>query len=115
VATVFSLALGYAAASAHPSPFQPGARTGTVAGVVHFEGGSTSGVVTVSNLAGKSVAHRDVHSGNDHFRFVLKPGRYQVVLRFDDGFLKACPSAEKVRVRAKRTNHVKFAEACGSS
>lgn len=81
---------------------------GTLAGSVQFVVPS-SGVVKIFH-DGRLVAHREVRWGDGHFRFVLEPGRYQVTLNFNDA--KSCPQGTRARVKARRTTHVRFAEAC---
>ena len=86
-------------------------RTGKVAGQVLFTGQRETGAVKVFNEANRLVAHRDVDRNRNHFRFVLKSGRYTVKLGPPRTWF-LCPSRADVRVRASRTVHVTLGAPC---
>ncbi len=108
------VALALAGASVATATISPSAHrrapTGTLAGRVQLAGVET-GIARVFNARGRLVAQRDVH-GRGHFRFVLKPGHYE--LRLDFSPVNACPQRWPVRVQADRTSRVMAAEACAS-
>ena len=121
-AIMLALAGGCGASSARSPSAHPDHVTGTVTGIIKFVGGPfpghmppQAGDVMMFNAAGRLVAHEQVRKGH-HFRFVLKPGRYQLTLK---GSMKAgpkvlgtCPRKKTLHVRAHRTTHVTFPVGC---
>jgi hypothetical protein len=86
--------------------------TGTLAGFMQFGRHDAPGVMRVFHVNGRLVAHRRVGWGHSRFRFLLRPGRYE--LTFTGGVFKGCPQKGTVRVWANRTTHVGLADACPS-
>ena len=110
--------VGTAAAASASSTYRDPA-TGTVTGQVWLVVRGTRAAMTVFNADRQLVAHRDLRWGHSHgftvtryFRFVLKPGRYEVKVKYSD---RVCPQKATVVVRANRMTHVGFAENCPGS
>lgn len=88
------------------------ARTGTLAGRVLF-GRKATGVAKVLDATGRLVGHQIVRWGHSRFRFVLKPGRYEVKVE-PRRWVDMCPRQKTVWVRANGITHVVFPTGCGS-
>jgi hypothetical protein len=96
---------GAGAVSSSP---HPGSRTGTIAGRVQLAG-VERGIARLFTARHRLVAQRDLQ-GHGHFRFILKPGRYELRIAFSP--VNACPQKIAVRVQANRTSRIMLAEAC---
>lgn len=70
----------------------------------------------VFDAAGRLVARRTVRYPRTHFRFALKPGRYEVELKLRGrSRWEGCPHTKTVRVRVTRTTQVTLGQGCVST
>ena len=83
---------------------------GSVAGTVAFDGHKVTAVVTVVNAAHRRVARTSVRLGDNRFRFVLTPGRYEIEAELTRHYARRCTDAMAVRVRTNHTAYVLFSE-----
>lgn len=92
------------------------ARSGTLIGRAVFTKPGSHGVVKVLNASGRAVVRHDVRYPISHFRFALKPGRYEAELKLRGGSRwEGCPHERTVRVEASRTTHVTLGQGCVST
>jgi hypothetical protein len=108
---VLALAVGSATNVASATPTHRNPRMGTIAGTVVLGNSAQREVVKVYNVVGRLVAHRGVRWRDAHFRFHLKPGRYEIKLTLQQGYA-GCE--ELIRVRPRRTTTIVLPGACGS-
>lgn len=118
VSAAVALAAGCGAALASSTS----SRMGTVAVTVAYLEPHFHGVVTVFNGAGQVIARHDVRNSGTplvrsqrHFRFVLRPGRYEVKLGMKKRWAVAgCRYNRSARVQANDTTHVLLDENCAA-
>jgi hypothetical protein len=95
------------ASSTHRHP------TGTIAGRVVDWNSARTATVKVFNATGRLLAHREARASDDHFRFVVTPGRYKVTL--EAGGDECGHYIKTVRVRANETTRGNLTEVCANS
>ena len=114
------MALAIAVGSGIAAASSTSGQTGTVAVTVAFMEHGFHGAVKVFNAAGQMVGHHAVQNEHGrfdrtkrHFRFALKPARYEVKLELQKRWRVAgCGYKRTALVQARHTTHILLEQNC---